>query len=138
MGRVEDDAHEAARERAGDGDGEDLCEGKLVSERYSCSSSTSASARKAGGRRGREERAGGEGEGRTHPRTIQPMARQLIERRSPLQSATPMVEPVMHMVVETGRPYCDARMTVIEAPSSIEKPRDGEWSVILLPRTFML
>ena len=79
-----------------------------------------------------------EGERRTHPRKIQPMARQLIERRSPLQSATPMVEPVMHMVVETGRPYCDARMTVIEAPSSIEKPREGEWSVILLPRTFML
>lgn len=66
------------------------------------------------------------------------MARQLTERRSPLHSATPMVDPVMHMVVETGRPYCDARMTVIEAPSSMEKPREGDMSVILLPRTFML
>merc|ERR1712093_518051 len=42
------------------------------------------------------------------------------------------------MVVETGGPYCDARMTVIEAPSSMEKPREGDMSVILLPRTFMM
>lgn len=62
----------------------------------------------------------------------------LIALRSPLQRATPMVEPVMHIVVDTGNPYCDARMTVIAEPSSIEKPRDGEWSVILLPRTRMM
>lgn len=46
---------------------------------------------------------------RTHPAKIQATARQLTERRSPLQSATPTVAPVMHIVVETGMPYCDAR-----------------------------
>jgi hypothetical protein len=30
------------------------------------------------------------------------------------------------MVVETGKPYCEARTTVMALPSSIEKPRDGE------------
>lgn len=34
---------------------------------------------------------------RTHPEKIQAIARQLIDRRSPLQSATPTVAPVMHI-----------------------------------------
>lgn len=63
----------------------------------------------------------------------------------------------MHIVVETGRPYCEARMTVIAAiervrrranckredvdepaPSSIENPREGEWSVMRFPSTAMM
>lgn len=39
---------------------------------------------------------------KTQPEKIHPIALQLIDLRSPLHSATPMVEPVMHMVVETG------------------------------------
>lgn len=41
----------------------------------------------------------------THPRKIQPIARQLVALQSPLQRETPTVAPVMHIVVETGRPY---------------------------------
>lgn len=36
-----------------------------------------------------------------HPETIQARLRQLNALRSPLQRATPSVDPVMHMVVET-------------------------------------
>ena len=74
----------------------------------------------------------------TQPMKIHPIARQLVARQSPLHNETPMVAPTMHMVVETGIPYWAARMTVIEAASSIEKPRDGEWRVIRLPRTRMM
>ena len=74
----------------------------------------------------------------TQPMKIQPIALQFVARQSPLHSETPMVEPTMHMVVETGIPYCAARITVIEAESSIENPRDGEWRVIRLPRTRMM
>lgn len=44
----------------------------------------------------------------------------------------------MHIVVETGIPYCDASKTVMPAPSSIEKPREGLWRVRRLPRTAMM
>lgn len=36
---------------------------------------------------------------KTHPLKIQRIARQLVARQSPLQSATPIVEPMMHIVV---------------------------------------
>ena len=44
----------------------------------------------------------------------------------------------MHIVVETGRPYCEARMTVMAAPSSMVNPREGDMRVILLPRTAIM
>ena len=79
-------------------------------------------------------------------------------RQSPLQSPTPTVAPVMHCVVDTGRagnvslehrhgnkgtrigdlPSRVARITVNALPSSIEKPRDGDCSVILFPRFRMM
>ena len=74
----------------------------------------------------------------TQPKKIQPIARQFVARQSPLQRETPMVEPTMHMVVETGIPYWAARMTVMDEPSSMLKPRVGEWRVRRLPRTRMI
>jgi hypothetical protein len=49
-----------------------------------------------------------------------------------------MVAPVMHIVDETGIPYCEARRTVMVDPSSIENPREGDMRVILFPRTDMM
>jgi hypothetical protein len=62
---------------------------------------------------------------------------QLTARTSKLHSATPIVAPVRHCVVDTGNASLDARSTVIAAPSSIEKPRVGETWVILLPNERM-
>lgn len=53
-------------------------------------------------------------------------------------SATPMVAPVRHCVVETGRARRLASKTVMAAPSSIEKPRVGLCCVIRLPSERMI
>ena len=74
----------------------------------------------------------------TQPRKIQPIARQFVARQSPLHRETPTVAPTIHIVVETGIPYWAARMTVIDEASSIEKPREGDMSVMRFPRTFMM
>jgi hypothetical protein len=52
---------------------------------------------------------------------------QLTQRRSPPHSPTPTVAPVMQCVVDTGLPCWLAYSTVVSAPSSMAKPRDGEW-----------
>lgn len=51
---------------------------------------------------------------------------QLTALNLPLQRPTPIVAPVMHIVVDTGRLYCEKIMTVMAAPISIEEPRLGE------------
>ena len=40
---------------------------------------------------------------------------------------TPIVAPTMQLVVETGMPLRAATRTVMAAPISMEKPREGEW-----------
>lgn len=72
------------------------------------------------------------------PMYIQATMRQLILLHVPLQKPTPTVAPHMHWVVETGSLSLVAMMMVMAAPSSIEKPRDGECSVILLPSARMM
>ena len=52
-----------------------------------------------------------------------------------LHRPTPMVAPVIHIDVETGRAYWEKTRTVMAAPISMDDPRDGEWYVILLPMT---
>jgi hypothetical protein len=44
----------------------------------------------------------------------------------------------MHMVVLVGIAYWAARRVVMDAPSSIEKPLDGECIVSRLPMTDMM
>lgn len=63
----------------------------------------------------------------------------------------------MHMVVEVGMPYCEAKMTlhelsarveakvarrgqtyVMAEPSSMQKPREGDMSVMRLPSIAMV
>ena len=81
----------------------------------------------------------------------------------PEQKPTPTVAPVMHCVVEIGSSVCPgvrekqqkegvisqkggmhlllslvAMMMVMVLPSSMEKPRDGECKVILLPKFLMM
>ena len=74
----------------------------------------------------------------TYPAKILAMCNQLTALNPPDKTPTPVVAPTIHMVVETGIPNWEARMTVMEAPNSIEKPRDGEWSVILLPSEIIM
>ena len=62
----------------------------------------------------------------THPAQILSKCIQLTALKPPDKIPTPVVAPTIHMVVETGIPNCEARMTVMEAPNSIEKPREGE------------
>ena len=64
--------------------------------------------------------------------------RQLMVRQSPLHRPTLTVPPVMHRVVEMGRPKRVAMMMVMADPSSMEKPRDGEMRVMRLPRLVMI
>ena len=59
---------------------------------------------------------------------------QLTVLHVPEHKPTPTVAPVIHWVVETGRARRVAMKTVTADPSSMEKPRHGEWRVNLLPR----
>jgi hypothetical protein len=34
---------------------------------------------------------------------------------------------VIHIDVETGNLYCEKMRIVMEAPNSMEEPREGEW-----------
>lgn len=70
---------------------------------------------------------------RSHARTKKGTGRQLTALREPLQRPTPMVAPTMQCVEETGRPRKEAVMMARATPSSMQKPREGEWSVSLLP-----
>jgi len=72
---------------------------------------------------------------RTQERKIQASIFQLSALVSPLHNPTATVAPVIHCVVEIGMANWEASTTVMEAPSSIENPRDGECSVKRLPRT---
>ena len=63
----------------------------------------------------------------------------MIERtfnvlKPPSQKETPIILPIILCVDETGIPKLAARMTVIDAPNSIENPLEGEWRVSLLPK----
>jgi len=75
---------------------------------------------------------------KTYPAKILTICSQLTALNPPDMTPTPAVAPTIHMVVDTGIPNWEARMTVMEAPNSIEKPRDGEWRVILLPREIIM
>lgn len=56
-----------------------------------------------------------------------PSRRQLRPLVVPLQRPTAVVAPVMHWVEEMGIPIKEAVSTDKAVPSSIEKPRVGEW-----------
>lgn len=58
----------------------------------------------------------------THASRRRPTLCQLTALKVPLQSPTPIVAPVMHIDVETGREYWEKTRTVIAAPISIELP----------------
>ena len=53
---------------------------------------------------------------------------------APFIRPTAIVAPVMHCVVEMGRPMRAASSTMMAAPNSMQKQREGEWYVRLLPR----
>lgn len=60
--------------------------------------------------------------------------RQLTASSRPVHRPTPTVAPVMQCVVLTAAPTEEAHSTVVNAASSMENPRLGEWYVMLLPR----
>lgn len=63
----------------------------------------------------------------THEKNSRPTRCQFTARKLPLQRPTPTVAPVMHMEVDTGSEYCEKMRMVMDAPNSIEDPREGEW-----------
>ena len=46
---------------------------------------------------------------------------------------TPTAEPILHCVVDSGRPMRDPTITTTEAPSSMKKPRQGVTVTRLTP-----
>jgi hypothetical protein len=72
-----------------------------------------------------------------HPKKIQTPILQFIAFQFPLHNPTAIVAPTIHCAVDTGNPNREATRTVSAEPSSMEKPREGEWRVSLLPRFFI-
>jgi hypothetical protein len=69
----------------------------------------------------------GIGRKKTYENIKRPTRLQLTALNEPLQRPTPTVAPVIHIEVDTGSLYCEKMRMVMEAPSSIEDPREGEW-----------
>ena len=63
---------------------------------------------------------------------------QLTASMLPLHIPTATVAPEMQCVVDTGIPTFEATMTVNMAPSSMQKPRDGDVRVSRLPSAAMM
>jgi hypothetical protein len=64
---------------------------------------------------------------KTYENIKSPTRLQLTALKEPLQRPTPTVAPVIHIDVETGNLYCEKMRMVMEAPSSMDEPREGEW-----------
>jgi hypothetical protein len=73
----------------------------------------------------------------SQPRYIHATSFGFMHLQSPLASPTPIVAPVMHCVVDTGRDSLVAMSTVIALASSMQKPRLGEISVRRFPSVRM-
>jgi hypothetical protein len=62
-----------------------------------------------------------------HEKNNRPTRCQFTALNVPLHNPTPTVAPVMHIEVDTGSLYWEKMRIVIDAPISIDEPREGEW-----------